>query len=282
MRPQPEITPPLKAGRGEKSLTVTVRDQVATIAFSRPDRANALTFRLLEELEATLERLERDPNVRAIVVTGEGERFFSSGFDLDDLILKGADLSDEGSETVIHEVGPIDRALTALSRYPKPTIAMVNGYAVGAACEMVLCCDFAIAAEPATFRMPPASLGLVYSPIGFARFLSHIGLRYTKELFLTAKEIPSQRAKEMGLVHETVPTERLGEEVSKLARLLAQNSPRVIAATKRILTHLVSKDLSPQDVVEIRELLADNRASRDLREGLGAALTKRKPEFPGD
>jgi methylmalonyl-CoA decarboxylase len=159
---------------------------------------------------------------------------------------------------------------------------MVNGCAVGAACEMVLCCDFAIAAEPATFRMPPAGLGLLYSPIGFARFLSHIGLRHTKELFLTAQEISSERAKEIGLVHETAPPERLAEEVAKLARILAENSPRVIAATKKILAHLVSKDLASKDIAEIRELIIANRAGRDLREGLRAALAKRKPAFKGE
>lgn len=161
-------------------------------------------------------------------------------------------------------------------------IALLNGSAFGAGCELALCCDLRIGADDIRMGMPPAKLGLVYPLPGLMRFVQAIGFPNTRELFLTGRFYPAQRAKEMGLVHYLLPRQELESFTYEMAYEMAANAPLSLKGTKRIL-HLMTQSisLSDQGVREAQDLLDQTFSSEDLKEGQRAFLQKRKPAFKG-
>ncbi|CAH1660475.1 enoyl-CoA hydratase/isomerase family protein [Chelatococcus asaccharovorans] len=241
---------------------------VALVTIARPLKLNTLTRRFYANITATLQSLEQNGGVRAVVITGAGERAFSAGGDIGSL----------------HSLGDmVDRrayqreamaAFLAVERCPLPIIAAVNGLALGGGCELTLACDIVIAAEHAAFGMPEAGLGLVPG-YGVIRAADKIGRAMTKQLIATRRRIDAATALRIGLVEEVVPSAALLSHALAMAKEIAESSPLALEVAKRI----IDRNLTQADLDYSIEALAVLQASPDVREGTAAFLGKRKPVF---
>ena len=253
------------------------RDAVATLVLNNPAKRNALNLELLAEFMNTLASLEKE-DVRALIVRGAGDRSFCSGFDISAIPTRipPAEFAEKAPRNLVQT------AIGALEAFPVPTIAMVNGHAWGAGCELITACDLRVAVPEATFGMPPARLGLVYSPKGLSRFIDLIGLAPTKEMFFTALPVKSDRALAIGLVNRLAPRAELAGVVNELADAIAANAPMALRGMKRVIAACVAeRPLSPEKDAEAGRLVAESFASEDLVEGQAAFLEGRPPRFKG-
>lgn len=246
---------------------------VARLTISNPAKRGALDRPILDALALTLPALE----ARCVILTGEGH-VFSAGYDVGDL--DEDRVSERAGELVAN---PFDVALGALDEQPWPIVAALNGHAIGGGLELALACDLRLAARPATFGMPPARLGLVYSHTGIRRFIDAIGGPRTRELFLTAGRIDSATALAWGLVNRVVDEHELAEAAVVLAGEIAAGAPLAQRGNKRVIDALLDGRSTLTDAVE-RELLALRAASLssdDFREGVRAFAEKRPPGWTG-
>jgi enoyl-CoA hydratase len=259
-------------------LWIERKERVVTLVLNRPEKRNSLSPDLLIRLHQTLEDLKREDAARVVVIRGVGDKAFSSGYDIAAI---PTEISPEIQERLKNQ-NPLELAIHSVTHFPYPIIALLNGYAFGAGCELAVCCDLRIGADDIRMGMPPAKLGLVYPLPGLIRFVQIIGLPNTRELFFTGRYYPAQRAKEMGLVHYLLPRGELESFTYVMAEEMAANAPLSIKGTKRILNLLSQAfTLSDQDLREANTLLAQAFNSEDLKEGQMAFLQKRKPAFKG-
>ncbi len=171
----------------ENLLLTEKTERIITITFNRPERRNALSPVLLHEFSALLGELKKEDEVRCVVLRGAGDKAFSSGYDISAL---PTEVSPELMET-LRKTNPLEDALQTIRDFPYPVIAMINGMAFGAGCELAAVCDIRIAAESARLGMPPAKLGLIYMPAGVLRFMNVVGLANAKEIFFTGRYFPA-------------------------------------------------------------------------------------------
>ncbi|MFH1885592.1 MAG: enoyl-CoA hydratase-related protein [Pseudomonadota bacterium] len=259
-------------------LIKSVDGYVGTITLNRPERRNALSPELLMELHFTLSAWAESGQVRCVVITGAGDKAFSSGYDISAI---PTDLTPE-MEDLIRNHNPLELAFNSIRNFPYPVIAMWNGYCYGAGMNLSICCDIRIAADTAKAGMPPARLGLVYHPDGLRQFVEALGFAATRELFLTARTFTATECLEMGLVNHVIPLEQLQSWTMNLARDTASNAPLSMKHMKRILNLLgQGVGLSGDDLAEAERLVREGFASDDLKEGQLAFLEKRKPNFQG-
>jgi 2-(1,2-epoxy-1,2-dihydrophenyl)acetyl-CoA isomerase len=255
-------------------LLLEVADSVATLTLDRPDALNSLTVPLKEELLATFRRIARDPDVRAIVLTGAG-RAFCAGQDLRERLEPGAaPLAKEVRE----RYNPLILAMRTLE---KPIVGAINGVAAGAGASLAFACDIRIAAEGATFVLAFGRVGLVPDS-GATWFLPHlVGAAKAAELALIGESLSAADAERFGLVARVVPVESLMDEARALAIRLASGAPRAIALTKRALNR--SWDATLEESLEYEAYLQGIAgATADHREGLAAFDEKRPPHFSGE
>jgi 2-(1,2-epoxy-1,2-dihydrophenyl)acetyl-CoA isomerase len=255
-------------------LLLEVADSVATLTLDRPDALNSLTVPLKEELLATFRRIARDPDVRAIVLTGAG-RAFCAGQDLRERLEPGAaPLATEVRE----RYNPLILAMRTLE---KPIVGAINGVAAGAGASLAFACDIRIAAEGATFVLAFGRVGLVPDS-GATWFLPHlVGAAKAAELALIGESLSAADAERFGLVARVVPVESLMDEARALAIRLASGAPRAIALTKRALNR--SWDATLEESLEYEAYLQGIAgATADHREGLAAFDEKRPPHFSGE
>ncbi len=267
-------------GQPEQLVLVEERDRVALLTINRPEKRNALSPALLVELHQALSRLSQEPDIRCLVIRGAEDKAFCSGYDLGQL---PTELTPEMSKLLEDNPNPLDLGLEAISAFPYPVIAMLNGVAIGAGCELAVTCDLRIGADDIRMGMPPANLGLVYAPSGIRKFLDLIGPANTRELFFTAQFVPAARAKEMGLVNYLLPRGELEDFTLSLAEGIAKKAPLALRGMKRIINLLlVQGELDKAGNAEAGALIAESLASQDLREGQRAFLEKRPPVFRGE
>ncbi len=262
----------------QQELIVEKSGAVCTLTFNRPERRNALSPLLLYHFAETLEQLKKEDEMRCVVLQGSGDKAFSSGYDIT------AIPTDVKPEVLaeIRRKNPLERAIEALTDFPYPTIAMVNGMAFGAGCEIAATCDIRIAVDTARMGMPPAKLGIVYFPAGLMRFVNIIGLANAKELFFAGRYYPGARIKEMGLVHYLLPADQLVPFTREMAEEIAGNAPLALKGTKAIFRLcLKHQRLEPEDLRQAELLVAEAFRSEDLKEGQKAFFEKRKPVFKG-
>jgi enoyl-CoA hydratase/carnithine racemase len=261
-----------------RDLLSEQRGHVGVITFNRPRRRNALTPAMLLEIHETLGSWAKAGEVRAVVLTGAGDKAFSSGFDI------AAIPTDTTPETAsrLHAGNPLELGLTSVKRFPYPTIAMLNGHCFGAALNLALCCDLRIGADDIAVGMPPARLGVVYPHDGIAQFASVLGMARARELFFTGRTYRGAELLEMGLVGRLLPRAEIEATSFALAEEIAGNAPLALRGMKRVFDLLESAaPLSEEARREAQELMTAALQSDDAREGQKAFLEKRRPRFTG-
>ena len=246
---------------------------VARLTISNPDRRGALDHAILDAFAATMPQLA----ARCVIITGERDTF-SAGYDLGGL--PDEVLPEEADRLVAH---PFASALDAVEAYPYPTIAALNGHAIGGGLELALACDLRIAAGTIALGMPPAKLGLVYSHTGIRKFIDTIGAARTRELFLVGRRIDARTARSWGLVNAVAEEGRLAEEALELAVEIAAGAPLAQRGNKRVIRGVLAAQsaLDPDTERELLELRRASLSSQDFREGVRAFAEKRKPEWQG-
>jgi enoyl-CoA hydratase/carnithine racemase len=245
---------------------------VATVRLNRPDRRNALNSAVLAGLRAHFDRLDDNPDVRVVVVRGEGKAF-CSGMDLQEMKQQQVGAADPES--------PVTALLRRIEASRHPTIAMVQGDAFAGGCELALHCDLRIAAEAARFCMPLAKIGLVVPFVLGQKMVEIIGPAHARYMLLTGQPVSAPRALEMGLVHQVVPGATLEATTYEMARGIAQNAPLSLAGMKAV----IQRAIAARDGIEhadLDDMIGGARKSADAREGVRAMLEKRPPQFRGE
>ena len=251
-------------------------EAVARLTISNPERRNALDHEILNALAEVLPRLDRGIEIRCVVVTGTGE-VFSAGYDIADIPEES--FAEEAEALVAH---PFHAAMDAVSAHPYPVLAAINGHCLGGGLELAVRCDLRLCAMSAKLGMPPAKLGLIYGHTGLQVFIDVVGVARTKELFLTGRNLSAPRAMAIGLVHDTVLDEKLGDTALELASEVAANAPLSLRGNKHAIETINSyARLTPDQERELIELRRSCFTSEDFREGIRAFAEKRKPQWRG-
>ncbi len=263
---------------GDGELRSEVKDGIGTITINRPKQGNTLTVELLRNLLKTLRDWSSDETCRVVVVRGAGKKAFCDGFEVAELPTR----ADHENTSVFLTEDPVEGALDVLKAYPYPTIAMLNGTAMGIGFALAMCCDLRLAADHVRMGARPAKLGLVYPPGSLKQVAEAIGMARTREALFTGRMYGPAEVRELGFVHRMVPAGELEKAVYDMAREIADNAPLSLTGMKRILGMIGSSaPLSDSDRLEAYRLVALSFLSRDAREGQAAFLQKRKPEFKG-
>jgi len=257
-----------------EDILLTVDAPIGVITFNRPSVLNALRTRLLTEVSTALTRLENDANVRAVIVTGAGEKAFAAGADIGELNA----LTSAGFGAAQSRSG---QALTRqIERMSKPVIVAVNGFALGGGCEIAMAGDILIASENAKFGQPEVNLGLIPGYGGSQRTTRLVGKGMAMYLCLTGEIIDAKEALRIGLVQKVVPLAELMTEAKRIASVIASKAPLAIAACKRVINngaHLAIDDALELEALEFGTLVD----TEDIKEGTSAFLEKRKPSWKG-
>jgi enoyl-CoA hydratase/carnithine racemase len=248
-------------------------EHVARLTVDNPAKRNALDHEILDAFAATLPELD----ARCLLVTATGP-VFSAGYDIGNL--PRDEFAERAEALVAH---PFHEAIEALDAFPFPSVAALNGHAIGGGLELALSCDLRVASEEAKLGMPPARLGLIYSHTGLRKFVDAIGAPRTRELFFTARNVTARTALQWGLVNEVVgPAEIEARGVAYAARI-ASFAPLSLSGNKRTLRELLAAEGELDASVE-RELVELREAcfrSEDFFEGVRAFAEKRAPRWQG-
>lgn len=262
----------------DKLIIVEKQDRICTITLNRPEKRNSLSPPLLLQFIRVMESLNEDPEIRVVVIRGAGNEAFSAGYSIFD-IPKG--MSPEDMEE-LKKINPLLRGLEVIPEYRYPVIAMINGFALGAGCELAATCDLRVASDKSRLGMPPAKLGVLYSFSGHRRFVNLVGEANAKEIFLTGRMVDAHRAKEMGLVNYVVSEDDLMSVTYDLAREITENAPLSVSGSKTLINKCVSSPIpAAEDEALAEQLMARCFSSEDLKEGQKAFKEKRKPAFQG-
>jgi methylglutaconyl-CoA hydratase len=257
------------------TVALAVRGAVAEVRLNRPGVHNAFDEQLIAELTATLQRLDADPAVRAVVLTGEGASF-SAGADLNWMrAMAQASEADNLADSL--KLAALMRTLNYLS---KPTIARVNGAAYGGGVGLVACCDIAIGVESAKFSLSEVKLGLVPAVIS-PYVIAAIGARAARRLFITGEVFDGAEARRIGLLHEAVAAGELDVAVERSLHWLGKGGPLAQAEAKHLALGMAGMTAEHQLNVDTgtAELIARLRVSAEGQHGLGAFLDKRAPDW---
>lgn len=246
--------------------------RVAILTIHRPEKLNALSQQVRDEMLAHLEALESDDGIGAVVITGAGEKSFVAGADIQEF--EGRSPFDQ------REAMRFPRIFDVMASYPKPVIAMINGFCLGGGCEMAMSCDMRIASETARFGQPEIKLGLIPGGGGTQRLPRQVGLGNAMRLILTGDMIGAAEAKEMGLVDMVVPADELRTKTLELAAKIASFSPLTVRVAKEAVR--ASERMAIEEgILYERDLFCLCFSTEDKAEGVEAFLAKRKAEWKG-
>jgi methylglutaconyl-CoA hydratase len=256
-----------------KTLQLAYDAGVATITLNRPDKRNAISFELIDDLLGALKEVETSDAI-VLIVTGAGKAF-CSGMDLDNLKA----LLGRTPEQNLEDSQAMVRLFRSLYEFPKVTIAAVNGPAIAGGTGLALLCDFTLAVPEAKFGYTEVRIGFVPAIVS-TFLLRQVGEKRARDLLLTGRIFGADEAARMGLVNEIVAPENLMKRALELAALLKENSPASLRATKKLLNEHARDELDTQIEAAVRENAAV-RTTGDFREGITSFLEKRKPVWTG-
>jgi enoyl-CoA hydratase len=246
---------------------------VATITVDHPP-ANALSNQVLAEIESSLNQTEADADVRAVICTGAGEKFFIAGADITEFL-------SIPKEHYAERTAKGQKVTLQMETMAKPVIMAVNGYCLGGGCEMAMAGDVRLASDNAVFGQPEIKLGIIPGFGGTQRFVRLLGKSRAMELLFTGENIDATTALELGLVSRVVPAAELMIVAQELAKKFAAQAPLAIAAIKRAVHNGLDRPME-EALAEERKEFAAIRFTHDAIEGITAFLEKRPPAFTGD
>ncbi len=255
------------------TLQLAFDSGIGALTLNRPDKRNAISYELIEDLLRALEEVKTSP-VRILIVTGAGKAF-CSGMDLENL--KG--LLGRTPDQNLEDSRTMASLFRALYEFPKPTIAAVNGPAIAGGTGLALLCDFTLAVPEAKFGYTEVRIGFVPGIVS-TFLLRQVGEKVARDLLLTGRIFDAPEALRLGLINEIVPASQLMSRARELAAKLLENSPASLAYTKRLLTELAGAEFDSQLDIAIRKN-AEIRVTPDFREGISSFLEKRKPKWTG-
>lgn len=255
-----------------ETITLERRGRLALLTINRPDKLNALNSKVHEEGVAILDELRRDDSVRVLVITGAGEKSFVAGADISEF---------EGKTPVTQRDSFHERSLfNSIDAFPKPVIAMVNGFCLGGGNELAMACDIRMASQNARFSQPEINLGIMCGGGGTQRLPRLVGEGRAMEMALTGDMIDAATAERFGLVNHVFPADQLEAETMKLAEKIADKAPIALQLSKEAVKFASRSNLDEGLRREV-DLFAICFSTEDKKEGVAAFLEKRKPEFKG-
>ncbi len=254
-------------------LLCEVNEGIATITLNRPESMNSFSVALLEDLKTTLQEVESDPAARVVIVTGAGQKAFSSGADLKER--RG--MTPEQVSAFLKTIGEV---FTMVEEFRKPVIAAVNGFAFGGGLELALASDIRLMADTAVVGLTETRLAVIPGAGGTQRLPRIVGKGKAKELIFTGRRIDAQEALDIGLANHVYPQDQLMEESRRMAALISQGGPVAVTQAKIAINQGLDTDL--QTGLQIESLAyAVLMPTEDRLEGLAAFRDKRKPVYKG-
>jgi enoyl-CoA hydratase len=255
-----------------ENILLEKKEQIAYIIINRPERRNALDIQTLQEIVAALEDCKNDQNVGCVIFTGKGDKSFAAGADINQL-------KEKQPFDVFHP-SSMQQVYDQIEYFEKPTIAMVNGYALGGGCELALACDIRVAAETAKFGLPELNLSIIPGAGGTQRLARIVGKGKALEMILTGKMIDGEEAYRIGLVSEVTALEKLPEKAEEIAKQILSKGPLAVKLAKTAINFGLETDIRTGLLIEkLSQALLFS--TEDKIEGTKAFLEKRKPEFTG-
>ncbi|MEO6205402.1 MAG: enoyl-CoA hydratase-related protein [Mycobacteriales bacterium] len=255
------------------SMTVTQDGGVITIRLIRPDKHNAISFAMWSALGRLMPALADRDDVDVVVLAGTEGGPFSAGADISEFTTLRSD--PDGAQAYSEAVAAGEGALIA---FPKPTIALVQGFAIGGGTQLAVACDLRICDTTARFAITPARLGIVYALESTARLVETVGAPWARWILLTGEHLDAAAALRIGLVHEVLPSEHVVARAYDLAATLASRARVSLLGGKQLIGRSVAGTLLPDD--DVRALYAASLHSREYAEGVAAFLAKRPADFP--
>ena len=254
------------------NILLETKDRISILTINRPEKRNALNQAARDEIRHALETLETSADSRVLIVTGAGDKAF----------IAGADIAEFEGRTALSQRQAMKsfRIFDAIENFPKPVIAMINGFCLGGGMELALACDLRIASDNAKLGQPEINLGIIPGGGGTQRLTRLVGEGKSMELILTGDMIDAAQAKAIGLVNEVVPAAELRNHVASLASRIAEKSPIALQMAKEAVKTAARMNLR-EGLDRETDLFSLTFVSEDKAEGVRAFLEKRKPDFKG-
>ena len=256
-------------------MILEIKDGAGFITFNNPEKHNAVSLEMWESLGEMMDQLEKDNNVRVVVLKGAGGKSFVSGADISKF-----DKDRSTKEQVLNYNEKTGKLYQRIESFPKPTIAMIDGYCIGGGLNLAVCCDIRICSQKSQFAMPAAKLSLGYPFSSIKRLFDTMGPGMSKHFMFTAERIDASEALNCGLVQKLVKDVELEDFVDSYAQRISKNAPLTIKAMKQIGIEVL-KNSEDRDLVLCEKLVSECFDSEDYKEGRKAFMEKRKPVFQG-
>jgi methylglutaconyl-CoA hydratase len=256
------------------TLLLNEQDGICTITFNRPDKRNAVSFELVHEVMQALDYCAKSDKTQVVIFTGAGKAF-CAGLDLEEL----KSLIGKSQEQNVKDSQTMANMFRAVYEFPKPTIAAVNGAAIAGGTGIATMCDFTLAVPEAKFGYTEVRIGFVPAIVS-SYLVFQVGHKIARDLLLTARLFDSHEAHRYGLVNEILQPDQLMPRAIEIAKLLMENSPSSVRATKKLINGFIKEQLD----VQVAAAVEDNariRTTADFREGVSSFLEKRKPVWTG-
>ena len=256
-----------------KNLLTRKSDGVGWITINRPDKLNAMNVETIGELKAAFAEFETDADVRAVILTGSGEKAFVAGADISEFVHLNAEMGRHFSRE--------GQALTrSIENFPKPVVAAINGFALGGGTEIALACHIRLASETAKLGQPEVKLGIIPGYGGTQRLARLVGKGKAMEMILTGRMVEAREAAEIGLINRVLPPADLLAAAEALAKEVIKNGPLAVAYSIEAINRGLDGTLDEGLELEA-EIFGRTCATEDFKEGAKAFLEKRKPDFRG-
>jgi enoyl-CoA hydratase/carnithine racemase len=260
-------------GDAAEHLAVTLEEGVATVELRRPDKHNAISYAMWQAFGRLMPVLAADDDVEVVLLRGSPGGPFSSGADIAEFRTLRADPA--GARRYGEAVEAGEQAIIA---FPKPTIALIEGFAIGGGTQIAVACDLRVCGEGSRFGVTPAKLGIVYALPSTERLVETVGAAWARWILLTGDLVDAPTALRIGLVHEVVPDDQVSERAHAIARTVASRAQVSLRGGKAMVHRVVTGQLDEDQ--EVHAVYEDSWASAEYAEGVAAFLAKRTPDFP--